>query len=161
MAPAGRRLFLGLAIAIFILDQVTKAMATAWLAPRRAVTLIPGFLDLAYVRNTGAVFGLFRSLADPWRSVILTVVPLLALGLVILMALRTPPARLRVHGALGLILGAAVGNLLDRLRMGSVVDFVEVYLGRYHWPNFNAADSAICVGVGLLVLDMWRSARES
>ncbi|MCZ6599325.1 MAG: signal peptidase II [Acidobacteria bacterium] len=161
MVPSGRRLFLALAIAIFTLDQITKAAATAWLAPRDEVTIIPGFLDLAYVRNTGAVFGMFRSLADPWRSLILTLVPLLALALVIAMALRTPPTRLRVHGALGLILGGALGNLLDRLRLGSVVDFIEVYVGRYHWPNFNAADSAICVGVGLLVFDMWRSTGDS
>ena len=85
----------------------------------------------------------------------------IGLALVIAMALRTPPTRLRVHGALGLILGGALGNLLDRLRLGSVVDFIEVYVGRYHWPNFNAADSAICVGVGLLVLDMWRSTGDS
>jgi len=161
MAPSGRRLFVALAIAIFTLDQITKAAATAWLAPRNEVTIIPGFLDLAYVRNTGAVFGIFRSLVDPWRSMILTLVPLLALALVIAMALRTPPTRLRVQGALGLILGGALGNLLDRLRLGSVVDFIEVYVGRYHWPNFNAADSAICVGVGLLVLDMWRSKGDS
>jgi signal peptidase II len=161
MALSGRRLFLALAMVVFILDQITKAAATAWLAPRQEMTIIPGFLDLAYVRNTGAVFGMFRSLADPWRSLILTLVPLLALALVITMALRTPPARLRVQGALGLILGGALGNLLDRLRLGSVVDFIEVYVGRYHWPNFNAADSAICVGVGLLVLDMWHSKGDS
>ncbi len=161
MAVSGRRLFLALATLIFTLDQITKAAATAWLAPRDAVTLIPGFLDLAYVRNPGAVFGLFRTLVDPWRSLILTLVPLLALALVIAMALRTPPTRLRVQGALGLILGGALGNLLDRLRLGIVVDFIGVHVGRYHWPNFNAADSAICIGVGLLVLDMWRSTGES
>lgn len=161
MILSGRRLFPALAMMVFILDQVTKAAATAWLAPREALTIIPGFLDLAYVRNTGAVFGLFRSLADPWRSLILTLVPLLALVLVLAMALRTPSTRLRVQGALGLILGGALGNLLDRLRLGSVVDFIGVYVGRYHWPNFNAADSAICVGVGLLVLDMWHSSGDS
>jgi len=161
MAGSGRRLFVAMAMVTLILDQLTKAAASAWLAPRDAVTIIPGFLDLAYVRNTGAVFGMFRSLADPWRTLILTLVPLLALALVIAMSLRTPPARLRVQGALGCILGGALGNLLDRLRLSSVVDFIEIYVGRYHWPNFNAADSAICVGVGLLILDMWRTTEDS
>jgi signal peptidase II len=130
---------------------------TAQLAPRGSVSVIPGFFSLTYVRNTGAVFGLFRSLAEPWRGLLLTLVPLLAVLFIIVMAMRTAPERRRPLMALGLILGGAVGNLVDRFRFGSVVDFLDVFIGEYHWPAFNLADSAICVGVGLLVLDIVRS----
>lgn len=160
MGSAGHRLFIILATATLVLDQATKAAATAWLQPRGAVEVIPGFFDLAYVLNRGAVFGMFRALQDPYRGLLLTIVPLVALVVVLAMVARTPGARLRTHAALGLILGGAVGNLLDRLRLGAVVDFLEFYVGRYHWPNFNAADSAICIGVGLLVIDIWRTAPD-
>jgi signal peptidase II len=159
MIRPGRLSFLALAAGVLVLDQIGKAVMTAWLAPRGSVAIIPGLFSLTYVRNTGAVFGLFRSLSDPWRGVLLTLVPLLAIVLVIVMAVRTPPGRLRPLVALGMILGGALGNLVDRIRLGSVVDFLDVYVGSYHWPAFNLADSAICIGVGLLILDiLWTPA---
>jgi len=161
MPEAGRRLFLVLAITVLVADQVTKAAATAWLLPAGSTTIIPGLFDLSYTLNTGAVFGVFREMADPWRSLLLTIVPLIAVLIVIVMAWRTEPRLLRPHAALGLIFGGAIGNMVDRLRLGAVVDFLEFYIGAYHWPNFNIADSAICVGVGLLILDMWRTSTES
>jgi signal peptidase II len=157
MTRTGRLAFYVLAASVLVLDQGIKAVMTAQLAPRGSVSVVPGLFSLTYVRNTGAVFGLFRSLPEPWRSLLLTLVPLAAVLFVIVMAMRTPPGRLRPLAALGLILGGALGNLVDRIRFGSVVDFLDVYIGEYHWPAFNLADSAICVGVGLLILDILRS----
>lgn len=157
MIRQGRLAFLVLAAGVLILDQLVKWIMTAQLAPRGTVAVLPGLFNLTYVRNTGAVFGLFRSLPDPWRGLLLTLVPLAAVLFVIVMALRTSPERWWPLAALGLILGGAIGNLVDRIRFGSVVDFLDVYVGEYHWPAFNLADSAICVGVGLLILDILRS----
>ncbi|MFQ5767951.1 MAG: signal peptidase II [Acidobacteriota bacterium] len=157
MKLSGRMLFFWLAVAVLFLDQITKSIMTAWLAPRRSLVVLPGLFDLSYVRNPGAVFGLFRSLADPWRSALLTLVPMAAIFFVFRLASLIPRSRLRPLSALGLILGGAVGNLVDRIRLGSVIDFLDVYLGRHHWPAFNVADACICTGVGLLLLEMWRS----
>jgi signal peptidase II len=156
MASRGRALFVALAASVLVLDQASKALMTSWLAPRGRVEVIPGLFDLTYVLNTGAVFGLFRSLDGAWRGLILTLVPLAAMALVLALAARTPAHRLAPLSALGLILGGAVGNLLDRLRLGAVVDFLDIYIGRHHWPAFNVADSAICIGVGVLLIEMWR-----
>jgi len=157
MIRQGRLVFFVLAASVLVLDQIIKAVMTAHLAPRGSVSVIPGLFSLTYVRNTGAVFGLFRSLPEPWRSLLLTLVPLAAVLFVIVMAMRTAPGRRWPLAALGLILGGALGNLVDRIRFSSVVDFLDVYVGEYHWPAFNLADSAICVGVGLLILDILRS----
>jgi signal peptidase II len=154
VATRRRWAFLILAGVVILLDQASKEVMTVFLAPRRSVTVIPGLFDLTYVRNSGAVFGLFRDLTSPWRGLLLTLVPLVAVGVILALALRTPGERRRPLAALGLILGGAIGNLIDRVRFGSVVDFLDVYIGSLHWPAFNLADSAICIGVSLLLLDM-------
>ncbi len=156
MAGARRWPYLALALAVILLDQASKVLMTRLLAPRGSVEIIPGLFSLTYVRNTGAVFGLFRDLADPWRGLLLTLIPLLAVGVILALAWRTPAGRRRPLMALALVLGGAVGNLVDRLRLGYVVDFLDAYLGTAHWPAFNLADSAICIGVCLLLLDMAR-----
>lgn len=157
MLRSYRIVFYVLAAAILLLDQSTKIVMTLWLAARSSVTVIPGLFDLTYVLNRGAVFGLFASLADPWRTVLLTAVPVAAVGFVLAMAHRTPAHQLRPLIALGLILGGAIGNLLDRFRFGAVVDFFSWHVADHYWPAFNVADSAICVGVGLLLLHMVRT----
>jgi signal peptidase II len=146
------------ALAVLVLDQATKAVATARLEPRGSIAIVPGLFDLTYVRNQGAVFGLFRDLGSPWRSVLLTLVPAAAIAFVLGMARRTDDADRIGRAALALVLGGAVGNLIDRLRFGSVVDFLDFHVRGHHWPAFNAADSAICVGIALLILDMSRPA---
>ncbi|MFQ5720788.1 MAG: signal peptidase II [Acidobacteriota bacterium] len=157
MMPAYRRGFLLVALATLVTDQVTKALMTAWLLPRGGFTVIPGLFDLTYVKNRGAVFGLFGGLGDPWRGVVLTFVPLGAIVLVAVLAWRSPAGRASPLLPLALVLGGAVGNLIDRLRLGAVVDFLDWHLAGHHWPAFNVADSAICVGVGFLLLHSFRS----
>ncbi len=138
--------------AVVVVDQVTKVIALDRLPPGVAVEIIDGWLSLTLVWNPGLAFGLLGSLPVAWRWVValLSVVALLVLARVALRVLPSGgwPGWLGV----GLIFGGAVGNLIDRVRFGAVVDFVDVHWRGYHWPAFNAADSAITVGVVLLAL---------
>jgi signal peptidase II len=115
--------------------------------------IIPGFLDLVHVENTGVAFGLFAAGSSTFGVVALTLLGMLALGLVLYYFWRTPDTNRGILFALALILGGAVGNLVDRIMSGSVTDFIDVYVGTHHWPTFNAADSAITVGIVLLAFD--------
>ena len=106
------------------------------------------------VRNTGIAFGLFASRGQLFGTVVLTVFGLAALGMVLVYFQRTPIGERRVLVALSLILGGAVGNLFDRIAQGGVTDFIDVYVGTYHWHTFNVADSAITIGITLLAIDI-------
>ncbi len=144
----------GIALAIFVADQLTKLWALAGLSPARPIVILPGLVDLTLVFNTGVAFGFFSRLPPEWRWLV-TVFSLAALVLLCSVALRIVPeggwlGRL----ALGLVFGGAAGNLLDRWRLGAVVDFVDVHWRDYHWPAFNVADSAITVGVVLLAAEL-------
>ena len=161
MTVGPRPAFLGLATLTLVADQVTKSYATTYLAPLGSVPILPGLLDLTYVRNPGAVFGLLRDVPSPWRGLILTLVPLLAIGLVLLLARGLAPGHRRARASLAMVLGGALGNLIDRIRLGWVVDFVDVHVAGWHWPAFNVADSAICVGIALLALDLGRPASDA
>jgi signal peptidase II len=139
-----------IALAIFATDQLTKHWALAALSPTRPVPVVPGLIDFALVFNTGVAFGFFARLPPEWRWLV-TLFSLAALVLLCSVALRIVPGRSWTgRVALGLVFGGAGGNLLDRWRMGAVVDFIDVHWRGYHWPAFNAADSAITVGVVLL-----------
>ncbi len=154
--------WIALSCTIILIDWITKRVAVAYLAPHHSVNVIPGLFDLTYVENPGGVFGLLRGLEDGARGVIFTLVPLAAIALIGLYALRIPGAHRLTLASLALILGGAVGNLLDRIRLGYVVDFIDVYWREYHWPAFNVADSAICVGVGLLLLEtIWQPSENA
>jgi signal peptidase II len=140
--------------AVVTLDQISKRLVDTRLALHEDYPLISGCLSLQYVRNRGAAFGLLSQAGLPFQSVLLTLVSLLAFGAIAVYAWRQPAGRRWPQLALALIMGGAVGNLVDRVRLGYVIDFVRVYWQRYDWPNFNVADSAITVGVCLLVLDL-------
>jgi signal peptidase II len=139
--------------AVLILDQLTKYLVTNYIPWHGTVRIIPGFFDLTNVRNPGAAFGILSGDHGVWRSVFFVGITLVALG-VIAVLIRKAHERLLIV-ALSLVAGGAVGNLIDRIRYGEVVDFIEWYYKAYHWPTFNVADSAISVGVGLLVVDMF------
>jgi len=144
------------------------------------VSIIPGLFSLWYSRNPGGLFGFFGDLADPWRTLLLTLFPMAAVVLIAVFLARTDDTDRATMFGLALILGGAVGNLVDRLFRGEVVDFLDVYassprlaswlterFGTAHWPTFNLADSAIVVGAFLLLSDILRprhrpeEARES
>jgi len=168
-ALASRWPYFVIAGVVLLLDQVTKVLAHAHLRGASLVEIVPGFFNLTYSRNRGGLFGYFSNLTDPWRTVLLTLLPLIAIGLITLFIVRSDDTHRPTHIGLGLILGGAVGNLIDRLFRGEVVDFLDVYassegladwlvrtFGTAHWPTFNIADSAIVVGASLLILDLFR-----
>jgi signal peptidase II len=142
-----------IAVAIAALDQLSKWLIVRSISPEETRVVISGFFSLVSVRNTGAAWGIFRD----YNLVLTAISVLTVLGLYLFrhsFQLNRPSLRV----ALGLIAGGIVGNLIDRIRVGSVIDFLSFYVGEYHWPAFNVADSAICVGVGLYIIMSWRNA---
>ena len=150
----GRASEIWIAVLIVVLDQATKAMVRAKLPLHDSVTIIPGFLDFTHVRNTGAAFGMLNSVEFEYKALLMVLVALIALGAVASYALTLPPDQRMARFGLALILGGAVGNLIDRATAGFVVDFVDVYWRGVHFWAFNVADSAITVGVVLMLLDV-------
>lgn len=138
---------------MIIADRLTKMAAAAWLDPVSPVPVIPGIFDLTLVRNPGGVFGLMRDLSEGVRSAIFTFVPAAVIVAIAVYAWRLPPSQRLTRAALALVLGGATGNLIDRIRLGHVIDFLDVYWRDHHWPAFNIADSAICIGVGLMLFE--------
>ena len=146
------------ALSILAADQWTKWLVEAHLPPGLSQAVLPGFLDLVHVLNTGAAFGLLARAGAETRWVLLTLT-LLALAAVALY-FRALGSNDRVSRcALGLIFGGAAGNLLDRFFAGAVTDFVDLHLASHHWPAFNVADAAITTALGLLLLSAWKRSR--
>lgn len=146
--------YLVLIAAVVILDQLTKALVVRQIGLNDYIPLVDGLASLSHVRNHGAAFGLLSDWNLPYQSLLLSVLSLAALGAIAAYFLRLPAAARLPRLALALVLGGAVGNVIDRLRLGYVVDFVHVYWREYQWPDFNVADSAITIGVALLVIDI-------
>jgi len=144
-------------LAVLVLDQWSKGIVTRALDVHQTRAVIAGLFDLTYVRNAGAAFGLFASVDSSVKAIILNSVAVLVFIVVSAYALRSSHKSVRLQVGFALILGGAVGNLLDRVRFGYVVDFLDFSVSGHHWPAFNVADSAICIGVGLLFLDMLAS----
>ena len=142
---------LWIAIVVFVLDQLTKHVAADYLMRHGELKLVP-FLNLALVHNTGAAFGML-SQASGWQNVFFIAVAMIACVVILLVMRRLQREDAPLAVALMLILGGAVGNLLDRLIHGYVIDFIDVYYGTWHWPAFNVADSAITLGAVLLLVD--------
>jgi len=161
LSLAGKRGYLFVALAVLAFDQWTKWWIERSLAPHSSHEIVPGLFHLSHVRNTGVAFGLLAAQGEFWATAVLAALGLGALGFVSWFFLRTPPAEARLLSALALVLGGAVGNLLDRLASGAVTDFLGVYIGSYRWPDFNVADSAICIGLGLMVLDSFVARPEA
>lgn len=137
-----------------MIDQVTKAWAVRSLRFGGDRSVIPGFLNFAYAENTGVAFSMFDEGGDAGRWA-LSAVAGVAGVLVLFYFWRVPRTHDRILGALALLLAGICGNLTDRTRLGFVVDFIDVQLGSWHYPTFNVADMAICIGAGLLILDMF------
>ncbi|HDP95032.1 MAG TPA: signal peptidase II [Candidatus Aminicenantes bacterium] len=152
----GKGLFLALSGLIVILDQVSKIVVKNGLHLFERIEVIPGFFYILYIRNSGAVWGLFAKGAGTWLQKGITILSIFALALVMVFFLRiSRECRLELAG-LSLVAGGAVGNLVDRLIDGSVVDFLHFSFGSWSWPTFNLADSAITIGVCLLMLSILR-----
>ena len=143
-----------LTLSVLFLDQATKALVVSRMTLYSSTPVIPGLFHITLVTNRGALFGLLHNLADPYRSTLFTAVPLLAIALMFVFQYRPTIHDLATQSGLALILGGALGNLADRIRLGYVIDFLDVFVGEHHWPAFNVADSCICVGVACLVIDL-------
>lgn len=133
------------------LDQIVKAFIVRRVPHLDSQEIIPGFFNLTRVHNRGAIFGLGSGSQSPLVSGLMMAASLLALALVVYYFVKTPPADRLMKIALSLVLAGALGNHLDRIFRGHVVDFLDFHIGRAHWPFFNVADSCITVGAGLLI----------
>ena len=147
------RWFIGITAIGLLLDQLTKALILGSMALHQSIELLENFAHITYVRNPGAAFGILadHSLRVPFFILVSVVA---SIGIIWYLR-REQGGTLRLQIGLGLILSGALGNLIDRIRFSEVIDFIDVHWYQYHWPAFNVADSAICVGVGLLLIDSW------
>ena len=158
---AGKGRYLLISLAVLLADQWSKWLVEQRLPLYSVEPVIPGFLNFTHVKNPGVAFGFLASLgreSGPW---ILSLLGLFALSLVGLYFWRLDRSQRLLLTALGLILGGAVGNLVDRMAAGMVTDFIDVYVGTYHWHTFNVADSAITVGIVLIAWDSLRGSKTS
>ena len=153
----GRRaIVFGAAAGVFALDRWSKWIIETRLSPFDTKVLFPGFLNIVNSQNPGVAFGIFAESASKYRTAALVVFSLIAVAVLAAMLWRAERVDRRTAAGLALIFGGAVGNVFDRIRSGMVTDFLDFYVGTVHWYTFNLADSAICVGAGLLLLSMLR-----
>lgn len=148
---------LWLALALVIADQLSKAAIRATIPLYDSVEVIPGFVNLTHVLNTGAAFGFLDRFDFAYKAVVVTLLATAALAAIVFYAMTLGSATRLSRFALTLVVAGAVGNLVDRLVSGAVVDFVDVYWGNWHFWAFNVADSCISIGAVLLIVDMFRT----
>ena len=154
-----------IAALVFAFDRVTKVLIERYVSVWDTHNVIPGFFDIVHTKNRGAAFGMFAEGNSEIRTFLLIGVSLVVL--LFISALLLQPARAGFSGSrltmagLSLVLGGAMGNMYDRIVSGMVTDFLEFYVGQWHFAAFNIADSAITVGAGLLLLDMWMSRKQA
>lgn len=160
-----RLIALGIAAVVFVLDRATKLWIESTVSLWDSFHVIPGFFDIVHAKNKGAAFGMFSEGDHPLRTVLLIGVSVAVLIFISYLLLRPGRAgfsatRLTTLG-LALVLGGALGNIYDRVIHGEVTDFLEFYAGSWRFAAFNIADSAISVGAGMLILDMWRTRKHT
>lgn len=149
-------LLFGLPAVLLVVDQFTKYLIVQKMHLLQSITLIPGVLDITSVRNRGAAFGIMAHASEQARSWVLVGVSALAVVLLTVFFLKTRPREKLARVSAALVIGGAIGNLIDRVRVGEVVDFIDIHAGPYHWPAFNIADSAITIGICLFLWASWR-----
>jgi signal peptidase II len=155
--PRKSAIFLPLLVVGLALDQATKLLVMDHLPLGGQVPLIPGLLNLVHIHNKGAAFGLLSGWSAEFAWLFFVITTVLVLAVLGYLLWRLPADHWPAALGYSLILTGALGNLIDRIRLGEVVDFIDVYWGRYHWPAFNVADSLVCVGAAVLV---WVVIRE-
>ncbi len=151
--------YLAIAGGVFMIDQSAKAWAVRRLRSGEEINVISGFLNFAYAQNTGVAFSMLDDHGSTGRWG-LSIVALIAGALVLYFFWRTPRTDDRILGALALLMAGIAGNVTDRVRLGFVVDFIDVQFGSWHYPTFNIADSAIVLGAGLMIIDMFFAKRK-
>ena len=159
--PKKYPIFLPTVFLVVALDQLTKSYITAGMLLHESFTVVEGFLNITYVRNPGAAFGFLAHASPMLRFAFFMAITVLTSGFILYYVVKSDGEEPRLIFALSLILGGAMGNLVDRLRFGEVVDFIDVYFKTYHWPAFNIADSAISIGTFFMVLEILQRRKES
>ncbi len=152
--------FLAMAALVLLLDQLTKAWIISTLRIHESFAVIGGFFNITHVRNPGAAFGFLAGASPAFRYVFFLAVTVAAIALILRYLRTTRIEDLSLVFSLALILAGAVGNLIDRVRFGEVVDFLDVYVGAYHWPAFNVADAVITTGAAILMAILLRRRKE-
>lgn len=150
--------WLNLSVLVIVLDQLSKWLMSSWLDLYETVAVMP-FFNLTLAHNSGAAFSFLASAGGWQRWFFIGLALLVSVALIIWMKRLRPTAK-REAAALALILGGAVGNVIDRMLHSYVIDFIDIYYQNYHWPAFNIADSAICIGALLLILDSFKKAEQ-
>ncbi len=136
---------------IIFLDQLTKGLILRYLPFNRTIPVVDGFFNITHIHNPGGAFGIMANLSPMLRNFIFLFISSLAVGLIFYFYKKTPARYSWLAAGLALILGGAIGNLIDRVRFGIVIDFLDFYFGNLHWPAFNVADSAISAGIGIFL----------
>ena len=145
-----------------LIDQITKSFIAKSFDLYESMVVIRHFFSITYTRNPGAAFGFLAEQDGHFRSIFFLLISCIALIFLIYFFMNTPPEERFSLAAISLILGGAIGNFLDRINMGEVIDFLDFYIGQHHWWIFNVADSAITVGISILVLQMFlKKTKES
>ncbi len=146
---------------VVLLDRITKMMIRMRVSPWDTIPVIPGFCNIVHSENPGAAFGMMSEATGQWRGVLLIAVSVAVMAIIGTMLWRpSRPGMVQtalMRAGLALVFGGALGNLWDRATRGTVTDFLQLFFGSYEFPSFNAADSAITIGAGLLLIDLWRS----
>jgi signal peptidase II len=143
-------LFVLTVLAIVVLDQITKVYIDMHMTLHESIPVINGFFNITYVRNPGAAFGFLADAAPFLRALFLIGVSIFAAGIIAYYVFKMKTEDILLTYGMSLIMGGAVGNLIDRIRLGEVIDFLDVYISTYHWPAFNVADSAVSAGAVIL-----------
>jgi signal peptidase II len=157
MNLSGMTLFFAFTGFLILLDQVTKYLVVRALPINTGKPIIPGFFNLVHVHNTGGAFSVFAGQSSPLRQYVFIALTLIVVACITFAYRKVPKKDWWTRAAYILISGGALGNLVDRVRMGEVVDFLDFYVGRMHWPAFNVADSAISVGAVMLFISLFRN----
>lgn len=146
-----KRIYPVIILALLSIDQLTKALVARSILFQSSKSIIPGFFNLTHIRNRGAIFGFFSHSESRILFIFLTLVSLVALGLVIYYFFKTPSSQIIMKISLSVILAGALGNLSDRVFRGYVIDFLDFHIKNWHWPSFNVADACITTGAFLLI----------
>jgi signal peptidase II len=149
-----------IAAAVILVDRLSKKWIGAHLGLGQAITVIPNVFRITHVLNTGAAFSMFENLNEHTVRNLLVIFSIIAVGVVLVLLWKLGKTFTMTSVALALILGGALGNLYDRVMYSHVVDFLEVHIFHYHWPDFNVADSCIVIGACLLLLEMLRPHKD-
>jgi signal peptidase II len=139
---------------IITVDQITKILISNFLPEHQSVSVIPGFFNITHIRNPGGAFGLLAEASPFLRNLMFLFISSLAVCLIFWFYKKTPQSHPILASGFALIFGGAIGNLIDRIRFGKVVDFLDFFIGNLHWPAFNIADSAISIGIGIFALHL-------